>query len=143
MVLFRLFFLLCTTIRPKNRALIDLFLLCAHDHSTELYGPLSFILFSVHDHSTKTWGPHWFNSLTWTRPLDQKLGLSLIYFSICKGTFDENIWFSFIYFFFVQNHSTKIRVLVDLHFICIRPFDKNICSSFIYSFFLQDHSTND
>ena len=44
MVLFHLFFLLCTTIRPKIRVLIDLFLLFAHDHSTKMYGPLSYIL---------------------------------------------------------------------------------------------------
>ena len=44
MVLFHLFFLLCMTIRPKVRSLIDLFLLLAHDHSTKIYYPLSFIL---------------------------------------------------------------------------------------------------
>ena len=33
MVLFHLIFLLCTTIPPKIRLLIDLFLLCAHDRS--------------------------------------------------------------------------------------------------------------
>ena len=44
MVLFYLFFLLCTTIRPKLRVFIDLFFILAHDHSTKLHGPLSFIL---------------------------------------------------------------------------------------------------
>ena len=63
MVLFHLIFLLCMTIQPKIRVLIDLFLLFAHDHSTKLYGPLSFIL-----------------SLFCARPFDQKLGSSLIYF---------------------------------------------------------------
>ena len=43
MALFHLFFVLCTTIWSKVRVLIDLFLLFAHDHSTKLYGPLSFI----------------------------------------------------------------------------------------------------
>ena len=70
-VLFHLFFLLCTIIRPKITSLIDLFLLFAHDHSREIYDPLSFILFRcitirpkirvvinlfilfVHDHSIK------------------------------------------------------------------------------------------
>ena len=47
------FFYLYTTIRPKMRVLIDLLLLFAHDHSTKLHGPLSFILSLVHDHSTK------------------------------------------------------------------------------------------
>ena len=54
MILFHLIFFLCTTIRPKIRVLNNLFLLCAHDHSTEIYGPLWFTLFFVHDHSTKT-----------------------------------------------------------------------------------------
>ena len=31
-----------TTIRPRFRVLIDLFLSCAHEHSTEIYGPFSF-----------------------------------------------------------------------------------------------------
>ena len=42
-----------TTIRPI-RVIIDLFILFAHDQSTKLYGPLSFILSFVHDHSTKS-----------------------------------------------------------------------------------------
>ena len=46
---FYLIFLLCTAIR----SLIHLFLLFAHDHSTKLYDPLSFILSLVCDHSTK------------------------------------------------------------------------------------------
>ena len=54
MVLFNLIFHLCTTIQPKIMVLIDLFLLCAHGHSTEMYGPVSYILSFVHDHSTKT-----------------------------------------------------------------------------------------
>ena len=62
------------TFRPKIRILIDLFLLFAHDNSTKIYGPLSFILslcttirpkirvlidsflLYVHDHSTKVRG---------------------------------------------------------------------------------------
>ena len=53
MVLFHLCFLLCTTIRPRLRILTDLFLLFAHDHMTEVYGPLAFILSFVYDHITK------------------------------------------------------------------------------------------
>ena len=41
--------------------------------------------------------------------------------------------FSFIHSL-VDDHSTKIRVLIDL-FICAQPFEQNIWSSFIYSFF--------
>ena len=53
MVFFHLIFLFCSTIRPKIRVLIDLFVLCARDHSTEIYDPLSFILPFEDDHSTK------------------------------------------------------------------------------------------
>ena len=43
-VLFHLIFLLCITIQPKIRVHTNLFLLFAHDHSTKVYGLLSFIL---------------------------------------------------------------------------------------------------
>ena len=38
MVLFHLFFLLCTIIRPKRRVLIDLFFLFVHNHPTKIRG---------------------------------------------------------------------------------------------------------
>ena len=45
---------MCTTIRPKIKALIDIYLSFAHDHSTEIYDLLYFVYsFFVHDHSTK------------------------------------------------------------------------------------------
>ena len=44
MVLFHLFFLLCMVIQTKLSVLTDLFILFAHDHSTKLHDPLSFIL---------------------------------------------------------------------------------------------------
>ena len=42
-----------TIIRPKFRVPIDLFLLFAHEHSTEIYGPPLFNLSFVHDDSIK------------------------------------------------------------------------------------------
>ena len=53
MVFFHVIFFFSTTIRPKIRASIDFFYSCARNHSTEIYGPLSFILSFEHDHSTK------------------------------------------------------------------------------------------
>ena len=53
MVLFYLFFLLCTTTWPKIRVLIDWFRLFPHEHLIEIYGPLLFILSFVCDHLTK------------------------------------------------------------------------------------------
>ena len=43
-----------TAIRPEFRVPTDLFLLIEHDHSTKIFGLLSFILSFVHDHSAKT-----------------------------------------------------------------------------------------
>ena len=44
---------ICTTIRPELGVPTDLFLLFTHDHSTNIYGPLSFILSFLRDHSTE------------------------------------------------------------------------------------------
>ena len=44
---------ICTSIRPEFMIPTDLYFLFAHDHSTKIYGPVSFILSFVHDHSTK------------------------------------------------------------------------------------------
>ena len=98
------------TNRPKNRVLIDLFLLFAHDHLTKMYDPLSFAffllcktillkaaglidlfcLFSL-EHSTKL---ILFRSFfLCPRQFDQKLGSPLCHY----------------FFFFVHDHSTKVR----------------------------------
>ena len=53
MVLYHLFFLLCTTIRQRLRVLTYLFFLYAHNHFIKIWGPLPFIITFVHDHSTK------------------------------------------------------------------------------------------
>ena len=87
---------LCTTIRPKIRVPTDLFLLFVHDHLTKIYGYLSFILSFVHDHSTKDYASDWFISF------------------ICTRSFHENIRSSFIYSFFVHNHSTKFHTTILL-----------------------------
>ena len=63
MVLFHFLFVFCTTSRPKLRVLNDLFLLFAYDHSTKIYGLLSFIYYFF-----------------CARPFDQKLGSLLIYY---------------------------------------------------------------
>ena len=131
MVLFHLIF---TTIRPKIRVLIDLFLLCAHDHSTKIYGLLSFIfsfvydhstkiralidlfLLFVHDHSTKLYGPLSFIlSLFCARPFDQKLGsLSFILSFFGARPFDQKLGASLIYSFHLYTTiRPKIRILID------------------------------
>ena len=44
---------ICMTIRAEFMVSTDLFLIFTHDHSTKVYGPLSFNLSFVHNHSTK------------------------------------------------------------------------------------------
>ena len=46
MIFFYLFSLLCTTIRPKIRVLIDLFFLFVHDHSTKVRGHSYSVIYS-------------------------------------------------------------------------------------------------
>ena len=78
MVFFHSFFILSTTIRPKSRIFIDLFILFAHNHLTKTCGHPSFIFFVC------------------ARLFDQKLGSLLIYF-FHLHTIIRPIWSSFIY----------------------------------------------
>ena len=96
----------------------DLFLLCAHDYSTKIYGPLSFILSSMHNNSTKNWS-------------------SLIYLFYLYSTIRPKIRVLInLTFLFVHDHSTKNKGLHwFIYFICTQPFDQITWSSFIYSFF--------
>ena len=52
-VVFHLFFLLSTTIRPKIRVHTNFLFYFVHNHTTKIYGPLSFILSFVLNHFTK------------------------------------------------------------------------------------------
>ena len=112
--------------RPGDQKLgSSLFLLCVHDHSTELYGPLSFIFSFVHDHSTKTQGTHWFISF------------------ICTRTFDKNFLVPFhLFFLLCTTIRPKIRVLIDLFLLFVRDHSTEIYDplSFILSL-VHDYST--
>ena len=132
---------ICTTIRPEFRVPTDLFLLFAHDHSTKIYGPLSFNLSFVHDNSTKT----------------QLARVLTGLFFYLHTTIRQKMYrpLSFI-LSFVYDHSTKIRVLIDLFLLfvhdhstklygplsfilsllCVRPFDQKLGSSLVYLFYL-------
>ena len=97
----------------------------AYNHSTKIHSPLSFILCFGHDHSTKNYDLHWLISFICTRP------------------FDQHIWSSFIYFFFfVHDQSTKwYGPHCFISFIYTRPFETIYgFLSFIFSF-ANDHST--
>ena len=102
MVLFYLIFLLCTTIRPKIRVLNDLFLLCAHDHQTEIYDPLSFTLFFC------------------ARPFDQDLKSKLIYIFYLYTTIRQKYMVLFhVIFLFCTTIGPRIRVLLNLFFLFV------------------------
>ena len=110
MVLSHLIIILQTTIRPKIRVFIDLFLSSARDHSTEICGFLIFIFFVcttirprlrvltcliflyAHNHLIKICGPLPF-IITFEHDHSTKVIRVLIY----------------IFISFVHDHSTKIR----------------------------------
>ena len=132
---------ICTTIRPEFKIPTDLFLLQAHDHSTRIYGPLSFNLSFLHNHSTKNQGPHCFISLIWTQPFDKNIWSSFIYSFFCARPFDEKLMFynTPIYFLIcTQPFNQKLQCPhYFLYFICTRPFDQKLGSSLINFFHLH------
>ena len=91
MVLFHLFFLLHKTFRPKYMILIDLFLLFAHDHSTKIYGPLSFILSFAIDR---------------VRPKD--MVFFHLFFLLCTTIRPKIMVLIDLFLLFAHDHSTKI-----------------------------------
>ena len=145
---------ICMTIRPEFRVPTDLFLLFAHDHSTKIYGPLSFNLSFVHDRSTKNYGSHWFISFTWHDHSTKIYGLLSFIFSFVHGhstKTEGRHWFIFLFahdyltkmycplsfiLSFVYDHSTKIRVLINF-FLSVHNHLTKVRShsySLIYSF---------
>ena len=137
MVLFHLFFLLCTTNRPKVRVLIDLFRVFPHDHSIEIYGPPSVILSFVHDHSTKTQGLTDL-CISFAHDLSTKIygPLSFI-LSLCttiRRKFRVLVNFFFYLHMIIQQ---KYMILFHLFFLCGRPFEEKLGSSLIQSFYLR------
>ena len=78
-----------TTIRPEFMVPTDLFLFCAHDYSTKVYGPLSLISSFVPNHLTKNW-------------------TSLTYLFYLYSTIRPKIRILInLFLFFVHDHSTK------------------------------------
>ena len=124
MVLFHLFFLLCTIIRPRLRILTDLFLLFADDHSKKyivLFHLFSFI--------------YYFFS---ARLFDQKLGSSLVYlFYLYTTTWSKIRVLIDLFLLFAHNHSTKIYYYLSFIFsLCTSIRLKIIFYFFIYFSFL-------
>ena len=116
-----LFFLFCTVIRPRIMLLIDLFLLFANDHSTKIYGPLSFISF-IYIRQIRPWSSFIYSFFI-ARPLDQELLSSLIYFFYLKRPFDQNICSSFISVIYTRPFGQYIWFAFIYSFFCKRPFD--------------------
>ena len=144
MVLFHLIFLLCMSIQPKIRVLIGLFLFFAQDHSTKIYGRFFHIFFLLcmtiqprlrvltdffffsHDHSKEMYRPLSYHSFLCLQPFSRNQGPHLFIYFICTQPFDQIIWSSFIYSFFIlcMTIRPKIRVLINLFIL-----------------FVHDHST--
>ena len=124
MVLFHLFFLLCSIIRPRLRILTDLFLLFADDHSKKyivLFHLFSFI--------------YYFFS---ARLFDQKLGSSLVYlFYLYTTTWSKIRVLIDLFLLFAHNLSTKIYYCLSFIFsLCTSIRLKIIFYFFIYFSFL-------
>ena len=134
---------LCTTIRPEFRIPTGLFLLYAHDHSTKIYGPLSF------------------NLSFCARPFVQKSGSTLIYFFYLHTTIRQEYMVLF-YLFFLLYTTIRQKYMVFFHLfflLCttIRPKNKVRTDLFLYMYttirpkirvhidlfflFAHDHST--
>ena len=97
MVLFHLFFLQCTTIRPKIMVHIDFVFICTRSLYQKLGSSLiqlfslsttirpkirifiNLFFLSVHDHSTKNQGPHSLFFFICTQPFDQSQGSLLLF----------------------------------------------------------------
>ena len=111
MFLFHLIFLLHTTIEPKIRVFIDLFLSCAHNHSTEICGFLIFMISFVHGHSTKTQGTHFFFFFLYAYNYLIKIcdPLPFIITFVHDHSTKKIRVLIYIVILFVQDHSTKIR----------------------------------
>ena len=138
MVLSHLIIILYTTIRLKIKVFIDLFLSCAHDHSTEICGFLIFIVFLfttirprlrvltfliflyAHNHLIKICGPLPF-IITFEHDHSTKVIRVLIY----------------IFISFVHDHSTKIRghsySLIYLLINCVNVSYATFMAVLIYS----------
>ena len=129
---------ICMTIRPEFRVPTDLFTLFAHDHSTKIYGPLSFnlsfvtnirpklrvlidlFLLCAHGHSTEVYGPLSFILFFVHEPFDQKLRSSLIYFFHALTTIRSNYTVLFhLFFLLCTTIRPKIRVLINLIFFLV------------------------
>ena len=119
---------LCTTIRPKNRVLINLLFLFVHDHSTKLGVTVTLLFILFLDvailpllYSWQILPLHLIGYFFCARPFDQKIRSTLIYFFI----FDQKLGSSIIYLFYLYTTiRRKIRVLIDLFFYwhtTIRP----------------------
>ena len=159
MVLFHLFFLLHPIIWPRIMVIIDLFIdlfiLFAHDHLTNIYGPLSFALSFEKDHSTKYMVFYHLFFLQWTT-IPPKIRVLIDLFLL--STHDHSTKYMFLFHLFFLWHMTtwpkhmvlfylsfllqttirpKIKVLINLFHLCTRPFDQNQGSLLLFNLFFS------
>ena len=141
--------------------LIDLFLLFAHDHSTNIYGPLSFILFFLRttirprimvlidlfllfpiNHSTKICGLHSFISFVYTRPFDQNIWPTFIFLLLCTTIRPKMKVLIDLFLLFAHDHSIKLYgPLSFILLLCTTIRRKIRVLINLFLLFVHDHST--
>ena len=119
-------------IQPRLRGFTNLILLSAHDHSTKIYGLLSysislcmttwpflclfFFFLFVHDHSTKTLDPHWLTSFVCTRLFNKNTRSSFIYSLFYAQPFYQKLDLSLIYLFYLPK-TIRQKYMVFFHIV--------------------------
>ena len=134
MLLVHLLFLLCTTIRPKNKVLIDSLFATIR--------PKYMVLFHIFFRLCTTIGPHWFISLICTLSFDQNIWSFFIYSSFYERPLEQKLRSLLIFFYMHTTIQPKYMVLFDLFFLfwtTIRPIIKVLID--LFRSFAQEYST--
>ena len=122
MVLFHLFFLLCTTSRPKIKVHTDLFLVMYTTIRPKIRVHID-LFFYLHATIRPNYRVlfHLFYSYFSARPFDQKLGSSLIYFIYLHKTIRQKylIFFLSSVLCLYTTIRPKIKFLINLFFLFV------------------------
>ena len=140
MVFFHLFFLLCTTICPKIKVHTDLFLYMYTTIRPKIRVHID-LFFYLHTTIRPNYRPlfHLFYYFFSAGPLDQKLGSSLIYFFHLHAIIRQKYMIFFLSFIFslCTTIPPKNRVLINLLFLFVHNHSTKLgvtLTLLIYSF---------
>ena len=134
---------ICMTIRAEFRVPTDLFLFFAHDHSTKIYGPLSFNLSFVHDHLTKIYGLLSFIFLLCTTIRPWLRVLTDLFFYLHTIIRQKCIFLFHLFFLLFATIRPKLgSSLIYLFYLypTIRP-NYMVLFHLLFLYFVHDHST--